>query len=161
MVEDQNKHKITPDEVREKNLSPLLETDYDVQALMVTPQAGKGAIDEDTKKFYAIDTQQGNKEDRKKLSVWKLFSIVTSDNRLSNYTSQQEKAARFYMKMEGWCLDEGMTKPAATARWMGIALSECSLGRAMALRNNLQEVRQKMESLMVEQKPEKKTFLGL
>ena len=55
--------------------------------------------------------------------------------------------------MEGWCLDEGMAKPAATARWMRMAMVENGLGRNMALRNNLQEIRTKSDSVNITQEP--------
>ena len=150
----------TPAQVREKNLSPLLENDQDVQALMVTPQTGRAKLGSDLLKSFKVMTQEGKTDKRVTLSVWDVRSSVTSDARLSNYTKQQEKAARFYLKMQLWCLDSGLIKAAATANASLVAISEASLGREMALRNNLQEVRQKSESINIENKPEEKKFLG-
>ena len=153
--------KVTPSEVRENNLNPLVETDYDVQSLMVTPQSGRAPIGVGLNEVYEVHTQEGDISKRKTYKIWNLLSAITSDERLANYRNEhQEKYARFMMKMEGWCLDEGMAKPAATARWMRMAMVENGLGRNMALRNNLQEVRNKSDSLVVEQKDDKKKLLG-
>jgi len=151
---------VLPNQVRERNLAPLLETDQDVQALMVTPQTGRAKLGSDLIKNFKVVTQEGKIDDRISLDVWDVRSSITSDARLSNYTAQQEKAARFYMKMQLFCLDSGLFKAAATSNAMLTAISEASLGRGMALRNNLQEIRTKSDSVIVENKPEDKKFLG-
>ena len=107
--------KITPSDVREQNLSPLLETDFDVQSIMVTPQSGRAPIGQGLHDMYELHTQEGDVSKRKKMKFWHLLSAITSDERLANYRNEhQEKYARFMMRFEGWCLDEGMAKPAAT-----------------------------------------------
>lgn len=150
----------TPSQVRERNLTPLLETDHDVQNLMVTPAIGRSKLGKDLLDNFKVYTQEGKLSDRISLDIWDVRSSVTSDTRLSNFTKQQEIAARFYLKMQLWCLDCGLFKAAATANARLTSISECSLGREMALRNNLQEVRQKSDSVLVESKPEDKQFLG-
>lgn len=162
MVEQQAPvRRVTSNEVRENNINPLLETDYDVQSLMVTPQTGHAEIGKDLKDMYEVKTQHGTKDKRKTYKLWHLFSVITSDERLANYRNEhQERYARYMMKMEGWLLQEGMAKPAGTARWMRMAMVENGLGRNMALRNNLQEIRTKSDNLIVEKKPEEKKLLG-
>lgn len=157
----EEKRPLKAHEVREQNLAPLLETDFDVQALMVTPQSGRASIGQSLSDMYELETQEGDRSKRRRFKLWHLLSAVTSDERLANYRNEhQERYARWCMRFEGWLLDEGLAKPAATARWMRMAMVENGLGRNMALRNNLQEVRQKSEQLIVENKPEQKKILG-
>lgn len=150
----------TPSQVLQRNLSPLLETDQDVQSMMVTPQTGRSKIGSDLIKNFKVVTQEGSISSRITLDVWDIRSSVTSDTRLSNLKPTQEAYARFCMKMQLFCLDSGMFKAAATSNAMLMAIVEPGLGRGMALRNNLQEVRNKSESLIVENKPSDKKFLG-
>lgn len=151
-------------QVTEQNLNPYGETDFDVQSLMVTPQSGRAPIDQEVKDNYKVkhikyDSLKGAYEYVHQ-SVWKLFSVFTSDTRLSNLTKAEVRYARWAVRMEGTCLANGLYKPASTAAFLRISAQESALGRDGFLRNNIQEVRQKTESLVVEQKPQDKKFLG-
>ena len=152
--------KPTPGQVLQRNLNPLLETDQDVQSMMVIPHTGRSRLGSDLIKNFKVKTQEGKVSDRVSLDVWDVRSSITSDIRLSNLKPTQEPYARFCLKMQLFCLDNGLFKAAASANAMLVAVVEPGLGRNMALRNNLQEVRNKSESLIVENKPEQKKFLN-
>lgn len=150
----------TPQSVLRGNLSPLLETDQDVQNLMVTPMNGRGTLGPTLDNNFIVETQEGDKDKRKKLSIWDNRSGITSDVRLANYKKTQEPYARFCVKMQLFCADAGLWKASATANAMLVGITEPGLGREMALRNNLNEIRQKNDSVIVENKPDDKKFLG-
>ena len=150
--------KPTPASVRRENLQPYSESEQDTLLQLVVPQTGRAKIGKDLDRLYRIKYNDGtiNQDD----SYWDIATSITSDTRLSNLTDKQEAYVQWAIKMQGYCLMLGLPKSASLSDWLRATICEPSLGRGMALRNNLQTVRQKSEHLQVEQTGEKRSLFG-
>lgn len=155
--------KATPATVRKQNLNYVGETENDLQAFMVQPQDGRGAIGEDLDDMYNIKIQERDSEGRTQMverSGWNLKTAITSDGRLANFNSSQEIYVQWTYRAEGLCLLKGFKKSAMLASWKRSSIVEPSLGRNMALRQNLQTIHNKSETVNIEENTKPRTILG-
>lgn len=146
--------KMTPESVRRQNLNPSIESDVELQSQLITPQTGRAKVGRDLASMYMIKNNSN-------ASYWDLATAITSDTRLSNLTKVQERYVQWTLKMLGLCLMFELPKSAAMADWLRATVCEPSLGREMALRNNLQTVQTKSEAIQVEESSPKRNFLGI
>jgi len=155
---DEQVRKITPSQVRSQNLNPYVESDVELQSHLITPQNGRAKIGKDLDRLYKIRYNDGNvnQED----NAWDLFTAITSDTRLSNLTPVQEKYVQWAIKVQGYCIMWGLSKSGSQVDWMRASICEPGLGRQGFLRNNIQTIHTKSESVNIEAKPEKRGLFG-
>ena len=148
----------TPSQVRSQNLNPYVESDVELQSHLITPQNGRAKIGQGLDRLYKIKYFDG--KDQHEDDVWDLNTAITSDTRLSNLTPVQERYVQWALKIQGFCILWGLSKSAAHADWMRASICEPGLGRQGFLRNNIQTVHTKSESVNIEAKPEKRGLFG-
>lgn len=160
---DEQRPKATPNSVRAQNLNYIGETEQDLQGFMVLPQNGRAPISADLSETYNINVHQtdiaGHKSVQKR-SAWGLQTAVTTDTRLSNLTPSQEIYNQWALKALGLALMLGLPKTASIIDWKRLAICEPSLGRGGFLRNNLQTIHNKQESVSIEEKPASRNIFG-
>lgn len=158
MTEEPINRKLSPSDVRKQNLNPIVESDIELQSQLITPQTGRGRIGQDLDRLYKIKYHDGN--DHQVDSYWDLATAITSDTRLSNLTPTQERYVQWAIKIQGMCLMQGLPKSASLSDWFRATVCEPSLGRGMALRNNLQTVQSKSEAVQIEESSPKRSIFG-
>ena len=166
--DNNNNRRITPGSVRNDNargngnLNYVGSEENDLDVFLINPQNGRSKIGRDLADIYNIkvQTNRGKEKTVQDVSVWDLYTAVTPDTRLSNLTKDQEKYVQWALKMEGLCLMANLKKSSAMASWLRMSICEPSLGRGMALRQNLQTIHSKSESINIEDKPEKRSLFG-
>lgn len=148
--------KITPSSVLRQNLNPYPESDVEAQSLLIAPQTGRAKIGKDLDDIYKI-----KHSDDRKGSAWDYFTAQTSDTRLSNIRTDPEmRIVRWAIGQQGRCLMMGLGKSAANADWWRSQICEPSLGRNGFLRENLQSIHTKSESINVENVEKGRNVLG-
>jgi len=163
-MNDEQSKKATPASVRKQNLNYIGENEADMQGFMVYPQDGRSPIHEDLDHVYNIKIQEYDEEtgvrEVKERSVWGLKTAISPDTRLSNLTKPQEEYVQWSHKAEGLCLMLGLRKSAAVISWKRTAIVEPSLGRGGFLRNNLQTIQTKQESVSIEENSKPRNPFG-
>lgn len=152
--------KDTPRKVIEQNLNPIPESETELSSQLITPQDGRARIGNSFREINKFKVHTHSSDRRDILDTWDLKTAITSDTRLSNITKLQEEYVQWTIKMEGYCLMFGLAKPASTASWLRSSIVEPGLGREMALRNNLNTIRNKSETVSLEEKPKARSILG-
>lgn len=149
-------NKLTPENVRRQNLNPYPESENEVQAMMIAPQAGRAQIGRDLDNIYKI-----KHADKRIGSAWDYFTAQTSDTRLSNLRKDTEiRYVQWALEVQGKCLMMGLSKSSALSDWMRSTVCEPGLGRNGFLRENIQSVHTKSENVNVEQVEKSRSIFG-
>ena len=156
-MDNNPQQKATPESIRRQNLNPYPESDNEIQALMIAPQAGRAQIGQDLDRIYKI-----KHPDNRTGSAWDYFTAQTSDTRLSNLRKENEMAlVRWALRQQGKCLLLGLSKASANADWWRSTVCEPSLGRNGFLRETLQSIHTKSENVNVEQVEKSRNIFGM
>lgn len=148
--------RLTPENVRRQNLNPYPESEMEAQSLLIAPQTGRAQIGADLDKVYRV-----RHADKRVGSAWDYFTAQTSDTRLSNLRKDVEiRYVQWAIEVQGKALMMGLSKSSALADWMRSTVCEPGLARNGFLRENIQSVHTKSESINVENVEKGRNMFG-
>ena len=146
-----------PESVRRKNLNPTLNTPMDLQSHILIPQTGRAKVGEDLSKQYKVKFSGGDE-----VSLWDLFSAITSDTRMSNLDPNKPEYAFVQWGMDAQLkfMQAGLKGSAGMTQGMVLAVTEPTMGKNMAFFKNIQTVRQESQHVQVEDVPKSRSIFG-
>lgn len=158
---DDDRRRITPDNVRRENLNPNIETEYELKSSILTPQTGRAPLTQDFNEYYKIKRLD---EDNQTIydNAWDGFASITSDTRISNLDPHSPEYAyvQWAMKMQLMCIQAGLPRSAALAQALALSQTEPSLAKNMAFLRTLQTVRQESQHLQIDQSSKSRNIFG-
>lgn len=150
----------TPDNTRRRNTNPRPQTPLDISHELIEPQLGRKILPQDVEDNYQIRNldDQGVVKD----NAWNLFNTIPTDIRLSNLDPKnpEYEYVQWALKMQGYCALLKLPNSMATCQWLIASICEPSLAKNMALRNNLQTVRQESQHVQIESPVKSTDILG-
>lgn len=150
----------SPAGVRKRNLNPRPETPLDISHELIEIQLGRKVLPEDVDADYRLRNLGGEcGETVFRDNAWNLFSTIPIDIRLSNLDPKtpEYEYVQWALKMQGICALLKLPNSMATCQWLIASITEPSLAKNMALRNNLQTVRQESQHVQIENPNSKST----
>lgn len=152
--------KATPDNVRKRNTNPRPQTSLDISHELIEIQLGRKLLPEDVDESYQLRNLDGNTV--VKDNAWNLFNTIPIDIRLSNLDPKhpEYEYVQWALKMQGICALLKLPNSMATSQWLIASVTEPSLAKNMALRTNLQTVRQESQHVQIENPNKSTNILG-
>lgn len=149
-VVDKLNPKTTPENVRRRNTNPRPQTPLDISHDLIELQLGRKVLPEEVDEAYQLRNLDNNGV--VKDSAWSQFNIIPTDIRLSNLDPKhpEYEYVQWGLKMQGICSLLKLSNSTATCQWLVASITEPSLAKNMALRNNLQTVRQESMHIQTE-----------
>lgn len=159
-VADKLNPRTTPENVRKRNTNPRPQTPLDISHELIEIQLGRKTLPEDVEQYYELRNLDGDKV--VKDNAWNQFNIIPTDIRLSNLDPKQPEYeyVQWALKMQGICTLLKLPNSMATCQWLIASVTEPSLAKNMALRNNLQTVRQESQHVQIENPTKSTNILG-
>lgn len=159
-IVDKVNPKVTPESVRRRNTNPRPQTPLDISHELIEPQLGRKVLPENVELGYQLRNLDDNGV--VKDSAWDLFNTIPTDIRLSNLepNSPEYEFVQWALKMQGICALLKLPNSMATCQWLIASVTEPSLGKNMALRHNLQTVRQESQHVQIENPSKNTNILG-
>lgn len=152
--------KSTPERTRRMNTNPRPQTPLDISHELIEIQLGRKVLPDDVESDYKL--RNLNDGVVVKDSAWNLFNTIPTDIRLSNLDpkSPEYEYVQWALKMQGICALLKLPNSMATCQWLIASVTEPSLAKNMALRNNLQTVRQESQHVQIENPGKSTDILG-
>ena len=159
-ISDNLAPKVTPESVRRRNSNPRPETQLDISHELIELQLGRKNLPEDVDADY----QLRNLKDDKVVNdnAWNLFNTIPIDIRLANLDPKhpEYEYVQWALKMQGICALLKLPNSMATCQWLIASITEPSLAKNMALRNNLQTVRQESQHVQIDNPGKSTNIMG-
>ena len=140
----------TPENVRRRNTNPRPQTPLDISHDLIEIQLGRKALPQDVDDAYNLRNLSGDEVIHD--NAWNLFNTIPTDIRLSNLDPKapEYEYVQWALKMQGICALLKLPNSMATCQWLIASITEPSLAKNMALRTNLQTVRQESQHVQIE-----------
>ena len=121
---------------------------------------GRKVLPDDVDGSYNLRNLDGDKVIRD--NAWNLFNTIPTDIRLSNLDpkSEEYEYVQWGLRMQGICALLKLPNSMATCQWLIASVTEPSLAKNMALRHNLQTVRQESQHVQIENPSKSTNILG-
>lgn len=161
MSDEEKKPKLTPQNVRERNLNPKPENSLEISSSLIEVRSGRDRVGSDLEKTYTIKRASGDE-----VSGNDLLTIINPDIRLSNlgYDKNDEvlelNYVRWAMNQMNTNIELGLPKSALKSQTLMLSITEPSLAKKMALRKNLATIRQESMHTQIEEQPKKQSLIN-
>lgn len=159
-LRDKLSPKSTPESVRRRNANPRPESQLDISHELIELQLGRKVLPDDVDSGYQL--RNLNKDGVVRDNAWNLFNTIPIDIRLANLDPKHSEYeyVQWGLKMQGICALLKLPNSMATCQWLIASVTEPSLAKNMALRNNLQTVRQESQHVQIENPSKSTNILG-
>jgi len=156
----EEKEKLTPEKVRNRNLNPKPENQLEISSSLIEVRSGRDRVGTDLEATYRV-----KRASKDTVSANDLLTINNPDVRLSNlgYDKKDEilelNYVRWAMNQMNTNIELGLNKSALKAQTLMLSVTEPSLAKKGFLRNNLATIRQESMHTQIEEPPKKQSIL--
>jgi hypothetical protein len=164
MSEEEDKKKLTPEKVRNRNLNPKPENPLEISSSLIEVRSGRDGLGADLENTYRIKRASDKKGDD--VSAKDLLTVINPDIRLANlgYDKKDEvlelNYVRWAMNQMNTNIELGLQKSALKSQTLMLGVTEPSLAKKGFLRKNLTTIRQESQHTQVEEQPKKQSIIN-
>jgi hypothetical protein len=161
MTEEEEKKKITPARVRDRNLNPKPENPLEISSSLIEVRSGRDSMGKDLDDSFMIKRSSGDEVSGKDLLTAINFDIRGANLGYNKKDDELElQYVRWAMNQMNTNLELGLQKSALKSQTLMLGITEPSLAKKMALRKVLTTIRQESQHTQIEEPPKKQSLVS-